>query len=112
MLTRSQQRPVRRSSHLPAQGRQPFPNSHHLALDENFRPHGDRSQVRRVDRPAHAQVIPEPRFGDERKRHRRAVIEKRRDATPVKVAEPVAVVRLDGVPEIGLGVGEGGVGGD
>ena len=75
MLARSQQRAIHRPSHLALQTRHPLANSHHLALDKHLRAQGDRPQVRGVQRPADAQIIPEPGFGDQSQRHRGAVVE-------------------------------------
>ena len=112
MLTSSQQRPVHRPPHLAAQACQPLPDRHHLALDKDLGAHRDRPQVRRVDGPAHAQIVPEPGLGHQRQGHRGAVVEQGRDAAAVQVAEPVAVLRLDGIAEESLGVREGRVGGE
>ena len=97
MLTDGHDGSVARAADHALERRQPPARVDDLALDQALSSRRDRAKVRRVEGPADAQEVPEPGLGQLRHSHGRAVVKQGRGAPAVQVAEPVAVVPLDGV---------------
>lgn len=92
------------SHNLRPHKRQPLPNIHNLRNQLHPRPHRHRPQVRHIQMPTDPSQLEEAWLRHPEQNHRRERVEERRCATPVQVAEVVAVLGGDGQQKGDFGV--------